>query len=68
MERRTFLGGLTAASFGVSAGESLSPNRSLTERKTLGQAGSPRFFRDLLKSKFQETRFSCAAMEKDRRF
>ena len=66
MERCTFLGGLTAASFGVVLENSFTEPG--TSNQNWGKFSSPRFFRGFSLSKFQETRFSCAAMERGRPF
>ena len=67
MERRSFLGGLTAASFGVMLENSFTDP---AQARTLnwGKFSSPRFFRDFSSRTFQETQFSCVATEVGRQF
>jgi hypothetical protein len=64
MERRSFLGGLTAASFGGLLENSFAkPVRPPDSNKTGGSVAGQDSF-DRLLSTFQETRFSCAGVEK----
>jgi hypothetical protein len=65
MERRCFLGGLTATSFGTLLENSFAkPVRTPNSNKTGGSmAGQDSF--EPSQVEVQETRFSCAGMEKD---
>ena len=68
MERRTFLGALTGTSLGVLWKDSFA---EFAEEQNTGQAGARVAAQgpfETLKSRFQETRYSCAAMERDRPF
>ena len=69
MERRDFLGALTAASFWRTVARTLYREFASREQRTSrAHQQILRFLSRLLKSRFQATRYSCAAMERGRPF
>ena len=68
MQRRNFLGGLTAASLGLLLEASLAEGAHAQNTAQGVQMWPVKLPLRRLKSRFQETRYSCAATERGRPF